>query len=127
MKMQRTTNKFIFKKVLVNPFMADGDSQILLHPTAYLFWTPLFAKQLFYIGPGTAIYTRTNFSLVSLFCKCISLFGAIAPTTPISFKFSTYCRFVNANYFRSFRLCASFLSVGKRRAYSGSAFFTTNL
>ena len=85
---------------------------VFLHPTAYLFRTPLFAKQLFYIGPGTAIYTRTNFSLLSLFCKCISLFRAIAPATPISFKFSTYCRFVNANYFRNFQLCKSYFKHG---------------
>jgi hypothetical protein len=114
--MQKTINKFIFKKVLVNLFIADGDFQILLHPTTYLLQTPLFAKQLFYICPDTAIYTRVNFSLVSFFCKCISMIGVI---TPMWSKFSTYCRFENANYFRNLQLYKSYF---KHRIYSVSLF-----
>ena len=119
MKIQRTTIQFVFKNVLINPFMTYSYFHVFLHPTAYLFRTPLFAKQLFYIGPGTAIYTRTNFSLVSLFCECIGLFGAIAPTSSITFKFSTNSRFVNADYLGNLRLCLSCL---KQRIYSVSFF-----
>jgi len=78
-------------------------------------------QQSFYCALGvsfsSSIYLVNKGKSRLSFChRDNGLFGAIAPATPISFKFSTYCRFVNANYFRSFRLCSSFMSVGKVRS-----------
>jgi hypothetical protein len=118
MNIQRTTNKFIIKKMLVNPLMTNGYFQILFHPTAYLFWTPFFVKQLFNISPSAPVDTRTNFSLVSLFCKFIGLFRSITPTTAIPLKFSAYSRFMNTNYVCNFQLCKSYF---KQRINSASS------
>ena len=111
MKIQRPTIQFVFKNVLVNPFMTYSYFHVFLHPTAYLFRTPFFTKQLFYISLSTP---SANFSLSSIFCKCVCLFRMITPSTQILLKFSTYSRFLNANYFRNFQLCKSYF---KNRIY----------
>ena len=71
----------------------------LIHPTADLLRAPFLLYQSFDIGPSTAVNTGPDFSLPSVFRKCIGLFGPIAPTSSIPFKFSTHGRFMNANHF----------------------------
>jgi hypothetical protein len=119
MKIQRTTSQFVFKNVLVNPFMTDRYFHVFLHPTADLLRTPFFAYQSFNKDPSTTVNTGPDFSLPSVFRKCIGLFGAIVPSTTISYKFSTNGRFVNANHFGNLRLCKSCF---KQRIYSVSFF-----
>ena len=43
---------FIGQNVLINPSMADLDALALLHPSRYLFRTPIFSQFLFYHFPG---------------------------------------------------------------------------
>ena len=119
MKIQRTTSQFVFKNVLVNPFMTDRFFHAFLHPTADLLRTPFFAYQSFNKDPSATVNSKVYIMSMTLLSKCIRLFGTIAPISSIPFKFSTNNRFVNANYFGNLRLC---FSCYKQRIYSVSFF-----
>ena len=119
MKIQRTTSQFVFKNVLVNPFMTYSYIHVFLHPTADLLRTPFFAYQSFNKDLSTAANSKVYIMSTTLLSKCIRLFGTIAPTSSLPFKFSTNSRFVNANYFGNLWLC---LSCFKQQIYSVSFF-----
>ena len=92
---------------------------MFFQPTLDLFRKPVIFYQQLYKDPSYVIYSIFRLSLLSVFCKCIGLFGMIAPTSSIPFKFSTNGRFVNANHFGNLRLC---LSSFKQPIYSVSFF-----
>jgi hypothetical protein len=92
---------------------------MFFQPTLDLFRKPVIFYQQLYKDPSYVIYSIFRLSLLSVFCKCIGLFGMIAPTSSIPFKFSTNGRFMNANHFGNLRLC---LSCFKQRIYSVSFF-----
>ena len=119
MKIQRTTSQFVFKNVLVNPFITYSYIHVFLHPTANLLRAPFFAYQSFNKDPSATVNLKVYIMSTTLLRKCIRLFGTIAPTSSIPFKFSTNGRFVNADYFGNLRLC---LSCFKQRIYSVSFF-----
>ena len=92
---------------------------MFFHPTLDLFRRPVIFYQLLYKATSYVIYSIFRLSLLSVFCKCIGLFGSIASLSAVTFKFSTNGRFMNANHFGNLRLC---LSCFKQRIYSVSFF-----
>jgi len=93
---------------------------MFFHPTLDLFRRPVIFYQQLYKATRSVIYSIFRLSLLSVFCKCIGLFGSIASLSAVTFKFSTNGRFINADYFGNHRLCKTYF---KHRIYYVSLFW----
>ena len=84
---------FIHENVLIDPFMADLKTVVILEPIRCLLRAPFLADQHFDQGPGGGIYAISGF-LASVPSKLMSLLGSITFLSTIASKFSADRGFV---------------------------------
>ena len=95
--MEISSRMFIHENVLVDPFMADLKTVIILEPIRYLLRAPFLADQRFDQDPGGGFYAIPGF-LSSVQSKLMSLFGAIPFLSTIASHFSANRGLVNTDY-----------------------------
>ena len=90
--MNISSRMFIHENELVDPFMADLKSLVILEPIQYLLRAPFLADQSFDHEPGGGFYAIPGF-LAPVQSKLLSLFGSITFLSTITPKFSADRRF----------------------------------
>ena len=104
--MEISSRMFIHENVLVDPFMADLKTVVVLEPIRYLLRAPFLADQRFDQSPGGGFYAIPGF-LASVQSKLLGLFGSITFLSTITSKFSADRGFVNLHMVCNFRLYMS--------------------
>ena len=95
--MEISSRMFIPENVLVDPFMADLKTVVILKPIRYLLRAPILADQCFDQDPDRSFYLISDF-LASVQCKLMSLLGSITFLSTIASHFSADRGFVNTDY-----------------------------
>ena len=104
--MEISSRLFIHENVLVDPFMADLKTVVILEPIRYLLRAPFLADQCFDHDPGGDFYAIPGF-LAPVQSKLLSLLGSITFLSTITSKFSADRGFVNLHMVCNFRLYMS--------------------
>ena len=97
---------FIHENVLVDPFMADLKTVVLLEPIRYLLRAPFLADQRFDQDPGGGFNAISGF-LTSVQSKLMGLLGSISFQPTIPSKLSADRGLMNPDKVRNLRLVVS--------------------
>ena len=106
MSMEISSSAFVGENVLVNPFVTDMKTAILIEPTRYLLWAPFLADHGFDHDPNDFMNSIFRF-LASAHRKLMGLFGSISFQPSIPSELSADCRLVNVDQARDFGLIVS--------------------
>ena len=104
--MEISSSMFIHENVLVDPFMADLKTMVILEPIRYLLRAPFLADQCFDQDPGGGCYAIPGF-LAPVQSKLLSLLGPVTFLSTIASEFSADRGFVNLDKLCDFRLFIS--------------------
>ena len=104
--MKISSSMFICENVLVDPFMADLKTIVVLEPARHLLRSQVKADQSFDQSPGRGIYERFCLA-TSAQCQFMGLFRAVSFQPTIASQFSTNGGLMNPDKLCNFRLVMS--------------------